>query len=262
MRRSILSLLACVILAGCGGVTGTAQVQFASLSRPGDSGPPPMLYATMYKPSGQGPFPGMVVLHHCGGIDSDLHARARWLVGMGYAAIVPDSFGPRGTGSVCVSGRVTGMQRVADALAAANYLRRLPDVRGDRIGMIGFSHGAWAVVETAAAPPLSAPFQAAVAYYPYCRNGLAPPGVPTLVLMGAKDDWTPAAPCVAWGQRTGDPGKLNAIVYPDAYHSFDKRRYAQVPGGGGIMHEVRYDGAATADADARTEAFLARWLKQ
>lgn len=83
--------------------------------------------------------------------------------------------------------------------------------------------------------------------------------MPTLVLIGARDDWTPAAPCAEWGARVGDPARLNAIVYPDAYHAFDKRNFAQ--GQGGVMHHLRFDAAATADADANTEAFLARWLK-
>jgi dienelactone hydrolase len=37
------------------------------------------------------------------------------------------------------------------------------------------------------------------------------------MLLGAADDWTPAAPCVALGQRSGMSFKL----YPDSHHGFD-----------------------------------------
>lgn len=110
----------------------------------------------------------MVVPHHRGGIDAELHGRARWLAGLGDVSIIPDSFGPRGTGRVCATGAVRPFQRMPDAYAAANYLRTLPEVRGDRIGLIGFSHGAATITALATFPPLAAPFRAAVAYYPNC----------------------------------------------------------------------------------------------
>ena len=40
--------------------------------------------------------------------------------------------------------------------------------------------------------------------------------------IGAKDDWTPAAPCVQWtehAQALGAPMRIK--VYPDAHHGFD-----------------------------------------
>ena len=48
------------------------------------------------------------------------------------------------------------------------------------------------------------------------------PYAPLLVLIGAKDDWTPAAPCVQWTERAqalGAPMRIK--VYPDAHHGFD-----------------------------------------
>jgi dienelactone hydrolase len=46
--------------------------------------------------------------------------------------------------------------------------------------------------------------------------------VPTLVLHGAKDDWTPSAPCQAWVEQARGRGyPISIIVYPDAHHGFD-----------------------------------------
>jgi dienelactone hydrolase len=71
--------------------------------------------ATIYKPNGPGPFPPVVVLHHCGGIDRDLLAVAGRLSKLGYIAIVPDSFRSRGVNRVCATGEVRLIDRIPDA---------------------------------------------------------------------------------------------------------------------------------------------------
>ena len=261
MRRKIwLScvLAICFPLFACGAPGLVNRVQFSSLP---NGGPAVTLFASLYKPAGPGPFPAVVVLHHCGGIDSDLQAWAGHLAELGYVAIVPDSFGSRGIGRVCATGQLSPAARVPDAYAAATYLRSLPEVKGDRIGLIGFSHGAGTIATLASRPPLAAPFRAAVAYYPNCPASGTSADPPLLILIGAKDDWTPAAPCVDWGARVGDRGRLDVVVYPNAWHKFDGHGSAEVLGGFGVMHHLERDGAAAADANARAEAFLARWLK-
>lgn len=263
-RISILRfvLLLCgigVAAAGCGQGAPLGMVSFPTLQ---SSGQHVMIRATVDRPSGTGPFPAIVLLHHCGGIDGDLKSLARHFTAEGYVTIIPDSFGSRGVGAVCVSGAVTEGERVPDAYAAADYLRSLPEVRPDRIGVIGFSHGAGTITWLVSSNPLSKPFQAAVAYYPNCERRRDAINAPTLVLSGAKDDWTPAEPCTAWGQRVHDEARLTVVVYPDTYHSFDKPRTHDVPGRGHQMHHLEYNAAATADAGERTEAFLAKWLKQ
>ena len=109
---------------------------------------------------------------------------------------------------------------------------------------------------------MSKPFQAAVAYYPNCANRHDRVNAPTLVFSGDKDDWTPAAACVAWSQRVHDAAQLRVVVYPNTYHSFDKPRTRDVPGRGYKMHHLEYNAAATEDASAQTEAFLTKWLKE
>jgi dienelactone hydrolase len=78
------------------------------------------------------------------------------------------------------------------------------------------------------------------------------------LVRAEKDDWTPAAACVAWSKRVHDDAMLTVVVYPNAYHSFDKPRTHDVPGPLCQMHHLEPNAAATADADARTEAFFSR----
>ena len=46
--------------------------------------------------------------------------------------------------------------------------------------------------------------------------------MPLLILHGAADDWTPAAPCVDLARRfDGAAFPLRTVVYPGAHHGFD-----------------------------------------
>ncbi len=89
---------------------------------------------------------------------------------------------------------------------------------------------------------------------------------PLLILIGAADDWTPAAPCerlAAAADKAGEPVTYQA--YPRAYHDFDHPQLklrvhhglAYSGDGSGTAH-TGTDPAARADATARVPAFLAR----
>jgi dienelactone hydrolase len=54
--------------------------------------------------------------------------------------------------------------------------------------------------------------------------------VPTLILIGESDDWTPAEACrklvagqgdLGISRQNGDGAPMQLIVYPNAYHGFD-----------------------------------------
>ena len=64
-------------------------------------------------------------------------------------------------------------------------------------------------------------FKAAAAFYPPCANEAeATLGIPTLILVGAKDEVTPAADCAELAKRQA-PGEAKLVVYPGAAHAFD-----------------------------------------
>jgi dienelactone hydrolase len=109
------------------------------------------------------------------------------------------------------------------------YLAGLPFVDMRRVGVVGFSQGGGAALSVAETRPFELfvnpegrRFQAAVAFYPPCKYAGGRPGIPTLVLVGEADDWTPAIDCkrtiARWGQ-IGAPVEL--ITFPGAFHSFN-----------------------------------------
>jgi len=102
-------------------------------------------------------------------------------------------------------------------------------------------------------------FRAAVAFNPPCRWAGSRPGIPTLILVGALDDWTPSEDCsrkvAGWGTE-GPPVEL--VVYPGVHHGF---YYPHLqPGRRLFGHWVEYNGDAADDASVQMQQFLQRHL--
>jgi dienelactone hydrolase len=86
-------------------------------------------------------------------------------------------------------------------------------------------------------------FKAAVAYYPLCGVATQQLTIPTIILIGELDGWTPAKDCeqwMAWRAGIGTPVKL--VIYPGAYHAFDVP--ALRDGTRSFGHSVKYDADA------------------
>ena len=226
---------------------------------------PSVISGFLTRPDGPGPFPAIVHLHGCSGLPDEVKRSANHLgseraAAWGYVVLVVDSFTTRGIDNTC-SGEFA--PRVANAYGALAYLARQPFVDANRIAVIGFSAGGIATLSIAEARDFELfdgegehKFKAAVAFYPFCRsdNTLA---IPTLILIGELDDWTPAAACrAATARRIGDsPVKL--IVYPGAHHAFDTPR----PGRRYFGHWLEYNAAAADAATEETRRFLAEQLR-
>jgi dienelactone hydrolase len=239
-----------------------------------------VLRAQLYKPAGDGPFPTVIALHGCGGLaghPEPVQARYReWaedLVKDGKAVLLPDSYGSRGLGPQCrvnerrISGR---RERVADIIAARKWLAEQPWAMPDRISLMGWASGASALL-WAVRPQLpdhvEPDFRSAIAFYPDCRasSGLGwSARVPTLVLIGGKDDVSspPACRQMVDGAR-GRSALTRIVVYPSAYHDFDRTNLplhaiastdAAVPERG----HVGSDPEARADAQKLVTDWLAR----
>jgi len=286
VHRTAATVMAAALLAGCAAHTARETVRFPNAT----PGAPVAIEATLIRPAGPGPFPAVVQLHGCGGIDAQSVRWARWLAERGYVALVVDSFGPRRLKGDCRSGPDDPplTARFDDAFGALRYLQSQTYVRADRVAAIGWSQGgvyAMAVIngpslERARGRGVSQPtigsttggFAAGIGVYPGGCFSLVKEQVvrPLLVLIGEADDWTPAAKCQEMVEAMRSRGADATIVaYPGAYHYFDVEGQrlevlAQVenenrPGGFGAT--VSYQAEAAADAYRRVEDFLARHLK-
>jgi dienelactone hydrolase len=241
-----------------------------------------VLHAQLYKPDGDGPFPVVIALHGCGGLaghSEPVQPRYRdWaeqLLNSGNAVVFPDSYGSRELGPQCrVKERrvLARRERVTDILATRQWLMQQPWAAHDRISLLGWANGAsallWAVRPQISLRHVEPDFRSAVAFYPDCRisSGLGwSSRVPTLVLIGAKDDVSspPACRQMVDGAH-GRSALARIVVYPSAYHDFDLANlplHAIEPGADASDVEkghVGTDAEARADSQKRVAEWLAR----
>ena len=241
------------------------------------------LNGVLFRPAGPGPFPTVVALHGCGGLLNSsgkiANRFADWgerLAAEGVAVVFPDSFKPRGLTSQCAvrERRVrSARERVADAQAARRWVQSQPWSVKNRVSLIGWSNGGiaslWAVRPRAIARDGQPDFRSAIAFYPGCRRlGTAAwsARVPTLILIGRADDWSSAGVCEQMvADARGRSAQTSIVVYPGAYHEFDRPNYpvrlltglAYSADGSGRVH-VGTNPRARSDAIRRVSEWLGR----
>jgi dienelactone hydrolase len=216
-------------------------------------------------PAGAPPYPAVVVLHGCNGVSQSTRVWTRRLASWGYAALLIDSFTPRGIQNVCGHGmEFSGRERAKDALAAAAYLRTRTDVDPDRIGLLGYSHGGWSALAAARKSAVTEsgtkPFAAVVAYYPSCPSGAPPLVSDVQILIGDADDWSPVKRCTDMVARYAEADMHRPLlkIYPGALHSFDVKRPDRVYFG----HRLGYDAKDAADSFELAKQFLDSHLRR
>jgi dienelactone hydrolase len=238
------------------------------------------LRAELYKPEGDGPFPTVIALHGCGGLaghsEPVLPRYRDWaeqLVRNGRAVLLPDSYGSRGLGPQCrvKERRLTARrERVADILAARQWLMQQAWVAHDRISLIGWANGAsallWAVRPQLSRRGFEPDFRSAIAFYPDCRisAGLGwSARVPTLLLIGAKDDVSSPPACRQMiADARGRSALTRIVVYPGAYHDFDRVNLPLHAAAGSADATVPERGHVGSDPEARADSqkLVAEWL--
>jgi len=229
--------------------------------------PTTALVGELHRPEGTGPFPAIVALHGCGGrgLKEYEDAFAARFTALGYVLLIVDSFTPRGVAQRCDSpASDEHVDRVMDAYGGRRYLAGLPFVDPQRIAAVGYSQGAMVALSAAALGGIDTlfdrHFRAVVAFYPNCASLTGSVSVPTLILIGALDDWTPAGNCEAMMvRRSGEGAPVKLIVYPGAYHAFNARSLRDKPRTF-LGHHLEYNAAADmaawdAMAAALREAF-------
>jgi dienelactone hydrolase len=209
------------------------------------------------KPEGAGPFPAIVLLHGCSGVNGFAAVAADSLAMRGFVVVALDSIGLQHPDGVCGDNRDDVPDEVAAARATFAWLRTQSFVAPDRLGVIGSSMGGIALLDlvdpkTAGSPPPG--LRAAVAFYPDCKGRSAGNlSVPLQIFIGDADRITPAAPCSALASgRKASSKPIDITVYPGATHGF------QVPGPDRVFfgEPIRYDADAASDSARKTYFFL------
>jgi dienelactone hydrolase len=267
-KRFIFAAIFATLLSGSVASSAEQSARIVELETPLASTQP--LQGYLRQPEGTAPLAAVVLLHGCNGNYKRLDERwGKRIAGWGYVTVAVDSFGPRGIDDTCASGAPVDM--ASDAYRALNYLVQQSFVDSTRVVLLGFSQGGWltltslerGVIEQTAHHK----FRAGIAFYPPCKGFKGDMTVPTLILIGALDDWTPAQECrdmvegrdgfgISREKGTGVPAKL--IVYPGAYHAFDAvtlqtpRTY--------LGHHLEYNEAAAAQSIEAVHDFLASMI--
>lgn len=233
------------------------------------------LVGYLYAPvSVEGPAPAVVLMHGRAGAYSSLadgvydastlsmrhRFWAQYWAARGYYAIIVDGFGPRGYpggfGRHSYNERPAEVNEVTvrplDAYGALKYLRTLPGVDDDRIGLMGWSNGGSATLATMAddkpGDMRRLGFRAGISMYPACglHNRFARTGystyAPVRVFMGTDDEEVSHDRCrdlIRTAEARGHD--VEFVSYRGATHSFDDpgRRRQSVAANARATEDVR-----------------------
>lgn len=98
-------------------------------------------------PDGDGPHPGMVVLHEAYGLNNDIRRHAARFATEGYVALAPDLYSSGGNRALCIVRAMRDLATrtqggaFADIEATRRALADRADTDGDRVGVVGFCLG-------------------------------------------------------------------------------------------------------------------------
>jgi dienelactone hydrolase len=239
-----------------------------------------ILHAQLFKPEGNGPYPVVIALHGCGGLaghsEPVLPRYRDWaerLLKEGHAVLLPDSYGSRELGPQCRTKEQqvhARRERVEDIMASRQWLVQQPWAARNRISLLGWANGAsallWAVRPQLSSRSIEPDFRSAIAFYPDCRisSGLGwSARVPTLLLIGAKDDVSSPTACrqMVDGAQ-GRSALARIVIYPGAYHDFDRANFPLRAIAGTSDTALPERGHLGADPEARADSQkrVAEWL--
>ena len=194
---------------------------------PGTANAPALNAYVAKPPVGDGPWPGVVVLHEAFGLNDDTRQQADRLAAAGYLAVAPDLFTDGGA-LRCLKSTFAAMtsgqgKAVDDITAVRTWLSERADCTG-KVGVIGFCMGGgFALLLANRGFDASAPNYGLIPKDP--REALA--GACPIVASFGKRDRGLRGAAAQLEEVLGDLGVTHDVKeYPDAGHSFMNRHNA------------------------------------
>ena len=186
-----------------------------------------MLRSELFRPDGEGSFPGVLVLHESFGLNDDIRRIGRRFAEAGYLALCPDLYS-HGSRIVCLSRVIVDMLRggvareIEDILAARDALSAHPEVDAERVAVAGFCQGGGFALIAGTRPGFRA---AAVNYGEVPRDRSRLDGVcPVIASYGAKDHVFGRKAAERLEQHLAALGVPHDVkTYDQAGHSFFSR---------------------------------------
>ncbi len=240
--RWVLAVGAVVVLTGCApmitkstAITGPLRETVAYPSGK------ETVRGVLYHPGGDGPFPAVVFVHGDFGLTDSVKDQAERLARRGYAVLAVDLYRgqtPADLMDAHILSRLPDDQALADLRAAVDYLTSRRDVRGDRIGILGWDMGGGYALDAALQ---DSRLRAVVTCYGRLTTDpelLKPLRASVLGIFAGKDEGISADTIERFRAAMAKAGKRVAgiHVYPDCANGF-------------------LDPAATGPAEARADAW-------
>jgi carboxymethylenebutenolidase len=184
--------------------------------------------AYLAKPKAEGKHGAVVVVHAVGGMSPHIQDIARRLAVDGFIALSVDFLSPVGGTPVPRNPEVASLTRqlkpeetTGNAVAAANYLRSLPESNG-KIGSVGFCWGGGVVNRLAVADPM---LNVGVPFYGAPPSAEDVPKIKAAMLINFADpalDKTLGMQAPAYEEALKKAGtRYEMRFYPGAQHAFN-----------------------------------------
>jgi len=205
---------------------GVSASDFTNASYTAEGGT--TLNGYLAQPEGEGPFPGVLMVHEWWGLNAEIIELADELAEEGYVVLAPDTY--RGPTAAQIPGALylrlsIDMERVdADMRSAYDYLASLDNV-AENIGVVGFCYGGDVAMNHAIDNPeidatinlYGSTLADSTAYGALLEDGASP----VLGIFGAEDQGIPVDSVNAYEAALNEAGVTNTVtIYDGMGHAF------------------------------------------